>query len=110
MKGIERYIKTLDPVMQEKMRSCKTPEAAFLLAREEGIELPDEALDAVYGGCSSYTYKTDDYYRCNICNTKVNLMSVGHDGFPSVYYCGNCLTTKDPDEVNHYYNRYKTKN
>ena len=109
MQGIERYISTLDPKMQKRIMACENTEEAFMLARAEGLELPEEALDAVYGGCSSYTYKVDDYYRCNMDKTQVQLKTVGHDGFPDIYYCSTCLTTKDPTEVHHYYNKYKTK-
>ena len=33
-----------------KLRDCKTPEEALALAKEEGIELTEEQLEAVSGG------------------------------------------------------------
>lgn len=58
--------KTLDPKLQEtlkgiwdsltdeqreKAKACKTPDELMALAGREGMELPDEALDMVSGGC-----------------------------------------------------------
>ena len=99
MKEMKDYISHLSKDMQEKFLACATTEDAFRLAREEGLELTDEALDAVYGGCDTYTYVTVYFNKCKRCGTKVQRMSLGHDGFPSVYYCPTCVTTKDPDEV-----------
>ena len=81
------------------------------LARTEGLELPDEALDTIYGGCTSYTLKVDDYDRCVTCKTRVQLRSVGHDGFPDVYYCPTCFTSKSKElqEVEHYHHEEQVK-
>ncbi len=110
-KNIERYIASLQPAMQDRMRSCETTEEMMSLARNEGLELPDEALDTIYGGCTSYTHKVDDYDRCVECKTRVSLRSVGHDGFPNVYYCPTCFTTKSyaQKEVEHYHHSYDVK-
>ena len=108
MKQMERYIKTLTPELQEKMRGANTVEDVFRIARQENMELPEEALDSIYGGCgTSYTWKYEEYYKCRICDSKVSLKSVGHDGFPDVYYCPNCLTTKDETEVYHFSRRWQ---
>lgn len=40
----------LTPEQQEKARACKTPEDVLALAKEGGIELTDEQLEAVSGG------------------------------------------------------------
>lgn len=37
-----------------KALACKTPEDLFALAKEEGVELTDEQLDAVAGGRAWY--------------------------------------------------------
>ena len=40
-----------------KARACKTPEEMLALAKEEGMELTDEQLEAVSGGwgtCDGY--------------------------------------------------------
>ena len=106
--NIERYIATLEPALQEKFRACDSAEDMLNVAKKEGLELPDEALDTVYGGCgTSYTYEIDDYDICKVCSSRVTLRSVGHNGFPNVYYCPTCFTSKDPDEIKPYYNRRK---
>ena len=109
MKGTERYLRGLNEDIRARMEACDTTEGMMRIAREEGLELPDEALDAVYGGCTSYTYEVDDYFQCKTCLTKVQLKSVGHDGFPNVYYCPTCLVTRDGTEIKHYYNRRKVE-
>ena len=41
---------SLTDEQKEKAQACKTNEELIALAAQEGIELPDEALDAVAGG------------------------------------------------------------
>ena len=109
VKGIERYMETMDPKTRSMVAKCDTVEEVFGVVRSEGLELPEEALDTVYGGCSSYTYEIDSYDRCKTDNTRVQLKSVGHDGWPDVYYCPTCLTTKDSSEVQPWTDRIKKK-
>ena len=111
LKGMESYAATLDPEMRAMVDKCETREELFALAKREGWELPDEALDWVYGGCggSSYTTVVDYYWRCKIHKTAVMLKTVGHDGWPNVYYCNQCLTTKDEDELEWYRDEQKVK-
>ena len=52
----------LTPEQQEKARACRTPEDVLALAKESGIELTDEQMQAVSGGWS----EVDD------CTTKYN--------------------------------------
>ena len=48
-------IEGLSPELQEKARACRTAEELFELAKEEGMEIPDEQLDAIAGGwCSEH--------------------------------------------------------
>ena len=42
---------SLTDEQKEKAKACGTDEELLALAAQEGIELPDEMLDAVSGGC-----------------------------------------------------------
>lgn len=42
----------LSAELQEKAKTCKTPEEMLALAKEEGMELSEDALEAVSGGMS----------------------------------------------------------
>ena len=44
---------SLSDEQKEKAKVCKTMDELKTLAGEEGIELPDEVLDAVAGGCGN---------------------------------------------------------
>ena len=39
-----------NPELQEKLRSCQTVEELVQLAKEQGVEMSDEALESVAGG------------------------------------------------------------
>ena len=50
-------VNDLSPELQEKARACRTPEDLFKLAKDEGIEIPDEQLDGISGGwCSTHEW------------------------------------------------------
>ena len=60
--GFEKYIGELSPEMQEKARQCKTMEELNVLLAENDVELSEDALEAVAGGCSKSAeiYTTGD--------------------------------------------------
>ncbi|MBQ6676247.1 MAG: hypothetical protein IJM75_08955 [Ruminococcus sp.] len=51
----EKYIEGLSPELQEKARECKTKEELNAFIAENDLELPEEALEAVAGGCGTST-------------------------------------------------------
>ncbi|MBR1383625.1 MAG: hypothetical protein IJ555_07445 [Ruminococcus sp.] len=60
----EKYLKDLDPELQEKARACKSLEELTHLAAENDLELPEEALEMVSGGCGgghSHSGNTEVY-------------------------------------------------
>ena len=78
----EELLKGLTAEQIEKIKACKTSEEILALAKKEGIELTEEQLEAVSGGCGGdkeikcpecfYTSSTVEhwdnrYYRCNNC-------------------------------------------
>jgi hypothetical protein len=51
------HIDDLTPELREKALACKTPDELITLAKEEGMELNDEQLDAIAGGwCSEHEW------------------------------------------------------
>ena len=62
----EEYIKDLSPELQEKARQCKTKEELNALLAENEVELSEDALSAVAGGCSS----SEDGPTCEKCGAK----------------------------------------
>ena len=51
--NLEEYIKDLSPELQEKARACKTKNELLELAADEDMELPEDALESVAGGCTT---------------------------------------------------------
>ena len=51
----EKYIEGLSPELQEKARACKTMEELNAFIAENDLELPEEALELVSGGCGTST-------------------------------------------------------
>ena len=66
-------IKDLTEEQIEKAKACKTAEEFFALAKEEGIELSEEELDAMSGGvnwdCLLYNEDCADFNPCtSVCH------------------------------------------
>ena len=59
---LKKYSIDLSPELQEKARQCKTMEELQKFFAENDIELPEEVLDAVSGGCG-----TTRGLKCTIC-------------------------------------------
>lgn len=62
--NFEKYIEGLSPELQEKARACNSLEEVMELAAENNIELPEDALEAVSGGCGgghSHSGNTEVY-------------------------------------------------
>lgn len=67
-----------------KIKSCKTNAEALAYAKEEGIELTDEQLEAVSGGCITWSRPTP----CPECkSTNTEWVWNKH---PRHYHCNNC--------------------
>ena len=65
---LEKYVGELSPEMQEKARECKDMQELNALLAENDVELSEDALEAVAGGCES----TVNYcYVCKLCRQKV---------------------------------------
>ena len=65
MKAImDRICENLTEEQKEKAKQCKTTEELMELAGKWGVELPDEALDHVSGGCESNCEEDDMSMQC----------------------------------------------
>ena len=51
----EELLKGLSEEQIAKVKACKSQEELLALAKQEGIELTDEQLEAVNGGACTYT-------------------------------------------------------
>ena len=86
----EKYFKELPGELQEKARQCETKEELNRFVAENGIELPDEALDMVTGGCdgsSKKPYCCVDKVECKKVFTGLSGQA-GAD--PYLYQCPIC--------------------
>ena len=65
---LEKYIGELSPEMQEKARQCKTMEELQTMLAENDVELSEDALQAVAGGCGTKP-------KCEKCGTTMEFIS-----------------------------------
>ena len=87
----KELLKGLTPEQIEKVRSCKDQQELLKLAREEGIELNDEQLEAVNGGMCTTT-KGPSCPHCGSSKTISN-SRYGSKSWPSgeyQWYCEDC--------------------
>ena len=89
---------------KEKAKECKTADELIAFAGEEGIELPDEVLDAVAGGAALPYYPIEDYVgattTCKRCGKPfsyqfyytmtLNGHREGGEGFDKPDFCPEC--------------------
>ena len=79
----EELLKGLTEEQIEKIKACKSQEELLALAKKEGIELNNEQLEAVCGGCNT----TPRCPSCNSSNVK-RVMEKGHWTYE--YRCNDC--------------------
>jgi len=82
----EELLKGLTEAQIEKIKSCKNNEEILMVAKEEGVELNDEQLEAVSGGCGF-----SDPTNCPKCNsTNFITADINMDGSRVKYFCNSC--------------------
>lgn len=94
---LEKYISELSPELQEKARECKTNEELNVLLAENDVELSEDALQAVAGGCSSSDEGErviEKYEVKSYCNWNPSYNGARVDG---------ALMTNDKHSKIHYY-------
>ena len=82
----EKLLKGLTEEQNAKVKACKNQEELLALAKEEGIELNDEQLEAVNGGACS---NTDHCPPCPSCGS-TNVKSKYSGSRVTVFKCKNC--------------------
>ncbi|MBO6141304.1 MAG: hypothetical protein J6O40_05855 [Ruminococcus sp.] len=75
--NFEKYIKDLSPELQEKAKGIKTEEELNAFLAENELELPEEALELVSGGCGKKP-------KCPKCGSS-NYQIAG-----AIYHCDDC--------------------
>lgn len=89
----EELLKGLSEEQIAKLKACKTTEETLAIAKEEGIELTDEQLEAVTGGCGFV-----DPTNCPKCNsTNFITADINSDGSRVKYFCKNCQCRFEAD-------------
>ena len=96
--NLEKYIGELSPEMQEKARECKDMQELNALLAENDVELSEDALQAVAGGCSqsSSKYNQGDAIsgaKCPRCKGQLYYWDMCHNekGYECIMrmYCNN---------------------
>ena len=78
----DNLLKGLTEEQVAKIKACKSQEEVLKLAKEEGIELNDEQLEAINGGCGLST----GYWGCPYCGQGGDMQDLGN----AVLRCPNC--------------------
>ncbi len=84
--SIEKYISELSPELQEKAKACQTKEELLALAAENDVELSEDALQAVSGGCGMSKGDPVKGKVCPLCGGQLYFFS---DLGEVLLYCNN---------------------
>ena len=79
----QELLKGLTEEQIAKIKECKNQEEILKIAKEEGIELTDEQLEAVSGG------NCRDGVRCPFCSQH-NTRCLRQEGDVLIYMCDDC--------------------
>ena len=91
----EDIFKGISEELINKAKACKSPEEIFALAKEEGIELTEEQLEAVSGG---YCLEVPPCPYCGSTNTHYMIKSMMKE---IVIYCCDCKRQTSYDSMKH---------
>ena len=84
----KELLKGLTPEQVEKAKACKNQEELLSVAKQEGVELTEEQLSAINGGCSTSTPK-----ECPYCGSKNIIYRLDTENVINWYYecqCADC--------------------
>ena len=97
----EELLKGLSEEQIANIKACKNQDEVLALAKEEGIELSEEQLEAVNGGCGTKTYTG---LICPHCGGKGMIRS--YSGMDSTFTCRACGYKTDDFRKCDPYRRY----
>ena len=92
MKGViimrKDLLKGLTDEQIKKVEACKSPDEIIALAKAEGVELSEEQLEAVSGGCG--TDKNKNKMHCYMCGS-YDMKYYAREGDKKAYWkCQKC--------------------
>ena len=91
----QELLKGLTEEQIAKVKACKNQEELLTLAKEEGIELTEEQLEAVSGGnCVVPSFYSDK--PCPTCGGHDCQTIYNGDNQVAYYYCNNCKKYFNP--------------
>ena len=93
MKAMQpELLKGLSEEQIAKVKACKNQEELLALAKQEGIELNDEQLEAVNGGCGTSTATKIKIGGgvCPYCHRAFRFLQTFWEGGKYYYYCSKC--------------------
>ena len=79
----QELLQGLSDAQLAKLRKCKSSEEILILAKEEGVELTEEQLEAVSGGGVGAPV-------CPHCGTKEHVFKSYKEGQENKYVCKKC--------------------
>ena len=86
----EELFKGLSEEQMAKLKNCNNVKELLALAKQEGVELTDDQLEAVNGGCGT----TTGYWGCPYCGYRWGAMSLGY-GRAKCFGCGGEFNDRD---------------
>ena len=95
--NFEKYFEELSPELQKKARECRTMEELQAMLAENDVELSEDALSAVAGGCSESDPARDQGdqmpFNCPECGCALYYwdMCANEKGYSLIWrmYCNN---------------------
>lgn len=86
----EELFKGLSKEQMAKLKDCNNVEELLALAKQEGVELTNDQLEAVNGGCGT----TTGYWGCPYCGYRWGAESLGYPR-RRCFGCGRVYNSND---------------
>ena len=83
----DELLKGLTKDQIAKVKECGDIRDLLQLAKDEGVELNEEQLDAINGGCGENSSSFNKAIRCSSCHASKEELDEISEG---VYKCRNC--------------------